>query len=226
MDILSMLQADQRVEITFWRGETDDEGTTFPATIHWVSNNRFFVVPPYRIFQDHTPHWTPGTLVGVLFIHNNLPVVFYPRIESVQATTPEGVWFLIPDDVQVEVNFKREFVRVEIERPLLAESKTGEDIQPAKAITTDLSGGGVKFTCNRLFARDEELLLRLNLNDEHPDLHLEGKVVFCSDNPNAGQHGHSHVVACRFTGTTDQNQMLLVGECFRAELASRKRKTD
>lgn len=147
---------------------------------------------------------------GVYSTFTTITEVSSPTRIAVEATSP------------VEAGENRRFCRVNVEVPFSVSSVDGE--KPAsrsddKAMSVDLSPGGLKFKTHTAFRLGDHLALRLPFAAQSID--LEGRVVRTQTPPDSVEW----LISVEFMNTSDENQLkvvrLIYAEQQRAVRASR-----
>jgi c-di-GMP-binding flagellar brake protein YcgR len=221
VDIKSLLQPNQELELTVW-DEEDEDGLTYTAKIKQTKANHILVDMPLSQ-PVLMRRMVVGVLVGAVASLYQDVVIFYPVIHERQDTGEIGFWLRLPE--QYEVVQRRRHVRVPMEIPFQVDCYVGVSRQSHDALTLNLSGGGVRFSCARQFVTGELIKLRLQLNGNTPAMTLSGEVVFSQVNGNRKGSHFEYVTAVQFKGLTHQQEAALVGECFRREIRMRPPET-
>jgi c-di-GMP-binding flagellar brake protein YcgR len=223
------LVVNKRLEVTVWSLDNDELEFTFHSTILAVDGHHFFISPPPQAQADINRHMEQGLVVGVVLDSYPNPLIFYPIVHMHDDSYP-GYWLRIPQNCQIEVVQRRRHVRIPMNLPIEVEYKVREDHWlSVNATTEDVSGGGLRFTCSRAFPKEQALLIHIVFVDDSPlpskqqeepspPLKLPAKVVFSVENRSPKRPAEVYSIACQFADLTEQQEMIIMRECFKREL--------
>jgi c-di-GMP-binding flagellar brake protein YcgR len=213
------LVINQKVQVTVWDLQDDTVEYSFNSHITEVSRNMLALAPPTTQAALIYPLLQQGVVLGVLIETDPNPYVFYPLIASKPASQNSDFWLKIPENPQIEFIQRRQHVRIPMVIPFELEYLLSGRPIPMSAQTEDLSGGGIRFTCARMFPLGQELYIKLPLTLVGQVLQLKAKVVFSAQkSPHKKTSEDLYIVACQFQDLEDAQEMALVRECFRREL--------
>lgn len=211
------LVVNQRVQVTVWDPNNDRVEFHYPSYIMDVEPPFVMLALPTKQLEEISACLQPGVVAGVILESYPTPYVFYPIMHRLQETPAAGYWFKMPENPQVETIQRRRHVRIPMVVPVEVEYMLLGKWITLKGYTEDLSGGGLRFTSTRLFEKGQELLINLSLEDA-PRMQLKSTVVFSSENRVRRRPEDIYATACQFDDLDDQQEMLIMRECFRREL--------
>jgi c-di-GMP-binding flagellar brake protein YcgR len=213
------LVINQKVQVTVWDVQDDTVEYSFNSHITEVGGNMLALAPPTKQAALIYPLLQQGVVLGVMIETDPSPYIFYPLIASEPASENSDFWLKIPENTQVEFVQWRRHVRIPMVIPFELEYLLSGCPIPMSAHTEDLSGGGMRFTCARMFPLGQELNIKLPLTLVGQVLQLKAKVVFSAQkSPHKMASEDLYIVACQFQDLKDVQEMALVRECFRREL--------
>lgn len=228
INVWDYLKPNRQMEMTVWRDEADEEGMTFETRVDLTESGRFFIKPPAELLDSLHSVLTHGMLVGVTMATDKGPIIFYPKM-TVAHKEPPGFWFSAPPGMQAELVFRREFIRVDFTKTFRIEVPINNTrTEMITVVGEDLSGGGVKFRCSRLLAKNLRFTVHLQLHEDTPVLKLDSRIVASEEAPVPANTPSTlkFSCACQFMAITEQNQTAIVGECFRLQLARNRKNND
>lgn len=226
MELLNRLQSylkpSQPLQLTVWDSVDDSVEYVFYGTIK--ESTGFLVriafdegvFPPQAISQ-----LKPGDILGALLEVNPTPFLFYPKLHSLnQPGRRVEIWLRLTPETNIELMQNRAHVRVTMRMPCLVGTQAEGAIHPA--YTVDLSGGGIRFTSQALYAPEQILAVRLNFSPEMT-MAVKAKVISSENNPLVKVRPEEvYTVRCCFVELDPGQEPLIVKECFRHELMLRK----
>lgn len=212
------LVINQKVQVTVWDPQDDTVEYSFTSHITEVGGNMFSLAPPTKQAALIYPLLQQGVVVGAMIETNPSPYIFYPLIALKPASENSDFWLKIPENTQVEFIQRRRHVRIPMVIPFELEYLLSGRPIPMSALTEDLSGGGMRFTCTHMFPLGQELNIKLPLTLVGQVLQLKAKVVFTAQSRHKKASEELYAVACQFQGLDDAQETALVRECFHREL--------
>jgi hypothetical protein len=235
------LKTNQKIDVTVWKNDTD-EGTTFYGFIKdckFSGENKgsILVSPPPASLSHVLSYLKPGLILGVATVFNQKPVLFYPLVQSVQRQGIIGIWLGIYPDTQYEVVQRRKHVRIAMSIPIKVETMMeAGHFGTFQGITLNVSGGGVRFASAKLLQEGQPLHIHMRFSDEiianplpsqkptEPSqlLKLPGEVVFSKVNAFSNSYEEKYVTGVRFVDLNEQQESIIVRECFRRELGMKR----
>ncbi len=218
MELLNQVQPNQPVEVTVWSANSEEE-IMFRTTVLEAVGELFLLDLPSHVDPRVFELMQPGVIVGVV-MYSAKPCIFYPTVHVYQPRSPRGFWLKIMPDTQVETLQRRQFVRVNMCVPItiLYPGISEEDWLEVQGQTIDVSGGGMRFGCPKMFEKDQEIKIRVQFGKSQLVLTLPARIVFSRENRNRQSDVDVYETACQFFDLTEHQQTLIVGECFRREL--------
>jgi c-di-GMP-binding flagellar brake protein YcgR len=222
-ELQKSMSVDQRLEITVWDPNNDRVEFNFHSYIMDVEGTFFMVAPPGKDIQKIAPLMQPGMLVGAVLDSNPALYIFYPTMHRYQEKPKAGYWLKLLDSTQVEVVQRRRHVRIPMQVPFRVEHLIGANHWVSvDTVTEDVSGGGMRFTSQRQFFKDQDLRLYIQFHEEQPKLVLKARVVFSAENRLRRRKDDFYVTACQFYDVEPHEETVVVRECFRRELGLRR----
>jgi c-di-GMP-binding flagellar brake protein YcgR len=220
-ELQKALKPDLRTQITVWDPGDDTVEYTFSSYVMEIDGAFFMVAPPNKQMGQILPLMQKDMVVGVVLETYPNPYILYPVIYAQPSSPDSGYWLQIPKDPQIEIVQRRRHVRIPMVLPMEIEYELGPKWIPLEARTEDVSGGGMRFTSPRSFFKGQKLLIHIRFNNELPIMHLKAHVVFSAENRIRKRPDDIYATACQFEELDDQQEMLIVRECFRRELGGR-----
>lgn len=213
------LALQQELQVFVWDPNNDKVEISFPSHIMEISDLSFEIAGPIALKHKVAPLLTVGTVICVLLEINPTPLMFYPVISALPNTADSGYWLKIPNDVQVEETQRRKHVRVPMIIPFQLEylMPNGKWLS-IDARTRNLSGGGMSFTCIRLFPKGQLLKVRIELSSSKIPLFLSANVITSQQNTMRRQPDDLYTTSCQFKDLDQAHETLLMRECFYREL--------
>jgi hypothetical protein len=219
-DLQKAIKADLRVQVTVWDPNNESAEYTFSSYVMEGTGLRFKIAPPDEEPTTILPLMTEGIAVGVVLDAYPAPFIFYPIIQDVPLHPAQGYWLSIPYNAEVEIFQRRRHVRIPMIVPVELEFPSigaGANMKiPAR--TSDLSGGGMRFTSSRNLSGGEVLIVHLQFDAEQPMMDLTASVIFSTGNRVRKHPDDLYSTACQFLKLNDAQEMMIVRECFRCEL--------
>ncbi len=217
----------QKLQVTVWDPEDPEFEFTFPSIVLDVEGLNFKIAPPTTTLERVGRLMKGGMVVGMLMDAYPNPFIFYPVVHLYQAYPIAGYWLKIPPDCSIEVVQRRRHVRIPMSIPFVAEylltMPEGESQWvKVNATTEDVSGGGMRLTSARKFEKGEEIFIHIKLNKDLPEMTLKARVVFSVENRMRAGHDDDYATACQFIELDKHTETVIVRECFRRELETRR----
>lgn len=217
-ELRNTLKIHQKLKVTVWHPSDDTVEYTFSSVILDFQSSKILIAGPAE--TEVTALMQPETLIGIVVNDKTPhPVIFYPMVERPvtkhQGKPLAGYWIRLPENCQVEVVQRRQYVRVPMTIPIQV---TEPNKRPLAASTLDISGSGLRFQSVGKYTPGTTLELQIQFSEQQPPLQLKAKVVSSQENPNRWQSQLHYVTACHFEGLDEQAEQQLVRECFRREL--------
>lgn len=219
-ELKSVMSVNQKVQVTVWHPGDESIEYTFPSYIMGTDGEFFLIAAPSSQVDKILPLMQPGYVIGIVLETYPNPYIFYPIIHMQKNS--ESFWLKIPADPQIEVVQRRRHVRIPMVIPVEVEFQVGTKWITTPARTEDVSGGGMRLTSSRLFYKDQELRLHFQMNEEMEMMHLQARVIFSTENRVKKRPDDLYATACQFHDLGDAQEMLIVRECFRRELKSKR----
>lgn len=222
-ELQKAMSVNQRLEVTVWDPANDRIEFNFHSYIMDLEGGYFMIAPPGSNLQKITPLLEPGLLVGIVLDSNPAPYIFYPTVHGKQDSPKPGYWLKLTETTQVEMVQRRRHVRIPMQVPIKVEIILGANHAVAvDAMTEDVSGGGMRFTCPRQFLKDQSVEIQVQFNTEQPLMRLKAKVVFSAENRLRRRRDDLYMAACQFYDIEPAHETILVRECFRRELGLKR----
>ncbi len=218
-DLLKAMSINQRMEVTVWDNGHENVEYTFHSYIVDLESPFFLAAPPSRQISQISALLKPGVILGVVLDCNPAPIIFYPTVHRYHAETPSGYWLKISEDTQMEVVQRRRHVRIAMVVPARIQFQgDNADQEEVLAFTEDLSGGGMRVTSPRLFQKGEDIQVEIQFAANQPKLQLKARIVFSMENQLRRRKDDLYVTSCQFYDLENQQETILVRECFRREI--------
>lgn len=96
---------------------------------------------------------------------------------------------------------KRRFIRLEI--PIKISYTSKNDNQIHEAFSKDISAEGLRFLTNSSLKKDDELEIKLNINDAKNPVHVKGKVIWINE---SGSDKETFEVGIEFMEIEEDNK--------------------
>lgn len=239
MGLETYIERNRKIEVTIWESD-DDEGVSFSSSILDFRNNRIFIDQPRGQDVTIASKIKMGYLVGVVLPTENNLVMFYPLVASDPLQSNTGIILSISPETQFEVIQRRRYIRVPCTLPLKLELlQDGKVVHQMNARTVNISAGGMKISSAILFENEQTLWVYLRLSDlrayestpqereasgEDSMLKLAAKVVFSQNIQYPKNAEDKYMAGLCFTNLSENQEAMLMRECFRRELTLKRTK--
>jgi c-di-GMP-binding flagellar brake protein YcgR len=227
----------EKLKLTLWRDEDDEEGVTYDAAIRDIEGEAMLVDLPDSVL-GLVQQLKIGAAVGVVCDRENGQLLFYPSFFGIQQGKLTGLWLKLPDDF--ELIQRRKYVRISLTVPLLVKGhhpplEAGQEPEAfeLKGHMMNLSGGGLRCILPSALPLGQRVEVSFKMNDKPPEFKMQALVVYVmphvpktqTNNPPKAIHKPSgeQVVALHFSDTPGGVQKIIIQECFRLELSRRGR---
>jgi c-di-GMP-binding flagellar brake protein YcgR len=221
-DLQKALCVNQKVEVTVWDPKDDSVELYYHSYVIDVKGAYLMIAPPNENAEKIVPLMQVGYVVGIVLDTYPNPYIFYPVIHAVPDQPGSGFWLKIQENAEVETLQRRRHVRIPMVLPIEVEYPMGPQLIRVEGHTEDVSGGGLKFTSQKLFNKGQKIRVRLQFSSETELLRLDGEVVMSMENRVRRKPEDEYVTACQFYDLDNRKEMMIVRECFRRELGHKR----
>ncbi len=231
MTLTDHIRPNQRVEVTVWRADDDNDenGTSFETKVIRSFDGLVMIADTLSGKPFIRDMMMTGVRIGMVIYSLDKPIIVYPVIQSYQEKPPKGWWTKIDDAENIQTVQERQYVRIQISLPVKIEWQQGDNIndyQTLRVQMIDISGGGMKILGSKLFPKDTLFDLTFKLDEDTPTLTLPAKVVYPGENKMAETMQEKFFAACEFQEVSDADRTLIMAWCFKKELEERQKKAD